>query len=489
MISPGMFSYFKSDSIAGVVVFLVALPLCLGIAVACGVPPISGLVAGIIGGLVVPLISRSNVSVSGPAAGLTSIVLVEVSKIGLNAFLTAVALAGVLQVALGLLRAGRFSTLVPSAVIKGMLAAIGATIILKQLPVGAGVATLADIPTGLNLGALVITTISLAILFGWGWTPLAKLKWLPPALIVVVLGAVLGVAFDTIPALALTPAQLVSVPTEGPAALLAALPRPDLSAISARETWVAALTIAVVASIETLLSIQAVDRIDPLRRKSPPDRELVAQGVANLTSGLAGGLPVTAVIVRSGANVAAGGRERWSSVFHAILLAVAVIALGPLLNRIPLACLAAVLIKVGFALCDPRLFRDQYRLGLDQMLPFGVTIAAILATDLLEGVIIGIIVGVIFVLRQNARDVVSMDQIDGAWLLTFQRDGTFVAKPAIQAAIDKVRDGDRVRIDCTGEYIDQDVKELLAAFQIEAGSRQIQLEVVGLDLSHVAVGH
>jgi MFS superfamily sulfate permease-like transporter len=279
------------------------------------------------------------------------------------------------------------------------------------------------------------------------------------------------------------------VPTEGPGALLAALPRPDLAAVTASETWIAALTIAIVASIETLLSIQAVDRIDPLRRKSPPDRELVAQGLANLTSGLAGGLPVTAVIVRSGANVAAGGRERWSSVFHAILLAVAVIALGPLLNRIPLACLAAVLIKVGFALCDPRLFRDQYRLGLDQMVPFGVTIAAILATDLLEGVIIGIIVGVIFVLRQNARDVVTMEKADGGWNLTFRRDGTFVAKPAIQAAIDQIQDGDRARIDCTGEYIDQDVKELLAAFQIEAASRQIQLEVVGLDLSHVAVGH
>lgn len=482
----GIFSYFKTDTIAGVVVFLVALPLCLGIAVACGVPPVSGLVAGIIGGIFVPLISRSHVSVSGPAAGLTSIVLVEVSRIGLGAFLTATALAGVLQVGLGVLRAGRFSALVPSAVVKGMLAAIGATIILKQLPVGAGVATLADVPTGLHHGALVITVVSLVVLFGWEYTPLSKAKWFPPALFVVVLGALLGVAFEGMPNLALTSAQLVSVPTEGPGALIAALPRPDFAALFASPTWVAAFTVAVVASIETLLSIQAVDRIDPLRRKSPPDRELLAQGVANVASGLVGGLPITAVIVRSGANVAAGGRERWSSMFHAVLLVVAVLALGPLLNRIPLACLAAVLIKVGFALCNPRLFRDQYRLGIDQMLPFGVTIAAILATDLLEGVIIGIIAGVIFVLRQNSRDVVRMEQVDGVWNLTFHRDGTFVAKPAIQSAIDRIGDGDRVRIDCTGEYIDPDVKELLAGFQIEATSRKILLEVVGVDLSQVS---
>ncbi|MBK7774179.1 MAG: SulP family inorganic anion transporter [Sandaracinaceae bacterium] len=471
---------------AGVVVFLVALPLCLGIAIACGVPPVSGLIAGIIGGAVVPLISRSHVSVSGPAAGLTSIVLVEVGRIGLGAFLTATALAGVFQVILGALRAGRFSTLVPSAVVKGMLAAIGATIILKQLPVGAGVEALADIPAGFHPGSLLITVVSLVILFGWERTPLARVKWLPSALIVVLLGAVLGVAFEGIPALAMTSAQLVSVPTEGAGALIAALPRPDLAALGASATWVAAVTVAVVASIETLLSIQAVDRIDTLRRKSPPDRELLAQGVANVASGLAGGLPVTAVIVRSGANVAAGGRERWSSIFHAVLLMVAVLALGPLLNRIPLACLAAVLIKVGFGLCNPRLFRAQYRLGIDQLLPFGVTIAAILATDLLEGVIIGIIAGVIFVLRQNARDVVRMEQVDGTWNLTFHRDGTFVAKPAIQSAIDQIGDGDRVRIDCTGEYIDPDVKELLAAFQVEAASRSIVVEVIGVDLTQVS---
>ncbi len=484
-----MFAYPRNDIVAGVVVFLVALPLCLGIAVACGVPPVSGLIAGIIGGLVVPWISRSPLSITGPAAGLTSIVLAEVAHIGLPAFLTAVSLAGALQIAFGALKAGRFSALVPSAVIKGMLAAIGATILLKQLPVAFGVVgKISQIPSQLHLGATIITAVSLVILFGWPKTPLQRIYWLPPALIVVALAVAMALAFQGIPALALEPKHFVSVPTGGIGALVAAMPRPDLAAVALPATWIAAITIAIVASIETLLSVQAVDRLDPLHRKSPTNRELFAQGSANLVSGMLGGLPVTAVIVRSGANVAAGGRERLSAIVHAILLAVSVIALGSVMNMIPLACLAAVLIKVGVGLCSPAMFRQQWALGMDQFLPFIITIAAVLYEDLLIGVAIGIVVGIFFVLRQNAKGALQITEDNGEHYVKFRRDGTFVAKPQLQEALDRVPDNGRVVVDATGEYVDHDMKELLAGFQLDAKRRGIHMEVRGLDLAGVGSG-
>lgn len=484
-----MFAYPRNDLVAGVVVFLVALPLCLGIAVASGVPPVSGLIAGIVGGLVVPWFSRSPLSITGPAAGLTSIVLAEVARVGMPAFFTAVAIAGALQIAFGALRAGGFSALVPGAVIKGMLAAIGATILLKQLPVAFGVVgKISDIPSQLHLGATIITVVSLIILFGWPKTPLQRIYWLPPALIVVALAVVLGLVFETIPALALGPKQFVSVPTGGIGELVAAVPRPDLTAVQHSGTWIAAITIALVASIETLLSVQAVDRLDPLHRKSPTNRELFAQGAANLTSGLLGGLPVTAVIVRSSANVAAGGRERLAAIVHALLLAISVVALGTVMNMIPLACLAAVLIKVGVGLLNPAMFRQQWALGVDQFVPFIVTIAAVLYEDLLIGVAIGIVVGVLFVLRQNARGTIRVSDDGGVQTVKFRRDGTFVAKPALQAALDNVPDNGRVVVDATGEYVDHDMKELIAGFLLDAKRRGIQMEVRGLELAGVGAG-
>lgn len=487
---PSMFSHPKEDVVAGVVVFLVALPLCLGIAIACGVPPVSGLIAGIVGGLVVPLISRSPLSVSGPAAGLTSIVLAEVAALGgIPPFLTAVLIAGGLQAAFGLLKAGRFAALVPSAVIKGMLAAIGITIIWKQLPVAVGAAGgLSDIPAQFDTGAAVIAAVSLAVLYGWKYTPLAKVKMLSPALVVVVLASVLA---DLLAGseLALSAAQFVDVPLGGVDALRAALPRPDFGAIGNPAVWVAGATIAVVASIETLLSVQAVDRLDPLRRHSPPDRELLAQGAANAVSGLLGGLPLTAVIVRSGANVAAGGRERLSALVHGVLLLVAVVFAGALLNRIPLACLAAVLIQVGLNLCKPALFTTQVRLGVTQLLPFAITIAAVLALDLLKGVIVGIVVGIAFVLYENAkRAVVAERDAQGVWRIKFRRDGTFVSKPGIVSALDEVDDGEQVVIDGSGEYIDHDVKEVLATFAQDAVHRRIRVEIVGIDMTHAHAG-
>lgn len=486
-----MFGYPRNDLVAGIVVFLVAVPLCLGIAVACGVPPVSGLIAGIAGGLVVPWISRSPLSVTGPAAGLTSIVLVEVQRLGgLEPFLAAVMAAGLLQFIFGILRTGRFSALVPSAVIKGMLAAIGITIILKQIPVAFGsTGGLGAIATQLAPGPLMLAVISLAILFGWKHTPLARLSWLSSALVVVVVTTVLAIVFAGIPGLALAPTHFVQVPLGSPRELFDALPRPAFEALLQPTTWVAGATLAIVASIETLLSLQAVDRMDPLGRRSPPDRELLAQGSANLVSGFFGGLPVTAVIVRSGANVAAGGRERMSALVHGLLLLVAVLFAGMMLNRIPLAALAAVLIQVGLKLCNPLLFRAQWKLGLNQFLPFAITITAILATDLLKGVIVGIVVGIFFVLRQNATNaVVESRDADGTRVLKFRRDGTFISKPALVGMLDHVKDGDRVIVDATGEFVDHDMKEVLVDFVNEAPGRGVLVSVRGLDLAGTTPG-
>ena len=484
-----MFSFPKEDTVAGIVVFLVALPLCLGIAIACGVPPVSGLVAGVVGGMVVPWISRSPLSVTGPAAGLTSIVLAETSKLGLNGFLMGVVIGGVLQFLMGVIRAGRFSAMVPSSVIKGMLAAIGITIVWRQLPVAFGAAGgVFDIPAQLHPGAALIAVLSLAMLYGWQYTPLAAYKLVSPALVVVVTASVVAELLRS-SGLGLADSHYVNVPLGGITALASALPRPDWGSAMNPAVWITGATIAVVASIETLLSVQAVDRLDPLKRHSPPDRELLAQGTANAVSGFLGGLPVTAVIVRSGANVAAGARERMSTLVHGTLLLVAVVFAGPLLNKIPMACLAAVLIQVGLNLCTPALCATQVRLGLTQVLPFAVTITAVLALDLLKGVIVGIVVGIGFVLYENSKRAVLAERDHaGVWQMRFRRDGTFVSKPGIVSTLDEVDDGDRVVIDGTGEYIDHDVKEVLATFVQDAKHRNINVTLVGIDMSHAQAG-
>ncbi len=491
MHSSSILSYPRQDVVAGTVVFLIALPLCLGIAIACGVSPLSGLVTGAIAGLITPLISRSPLSVTGPAAGLTSVVLVEIARLGgISPFLTAVAIAGVIQVLLGVFRLGRYSALVPASVIKGMLASIGITIVLKQIPVAVGSkASIMQAMQDIHGGALLITSISLLILYGWKKTPLAKLQFLPAALVVVVLGSFLARFFQGHPALAVEASEFVNVPLGGLGELWGALPRPDWAVVSSSAVWTSALTIALVASIETLLSVQAVDRLDPLRRHSPPDRELIAQGVTGVFSGLAGGLPVTSVIVRSGANVSAGGRERLSALVHGVWLLMAVLFLGPLLNQIPLACLAAILIQVGLNLCKPALFTEQKRLGVAQFAPFVVTIAAVLALDLLKGVIVGIVVGVVFVLHQYVRGaVVKKLEADGTVLIRFRRDATFLVKPAMMDLLDELDDGTRLVLDATDHYVDQDIKEALVAFLEDAHSRKIEVTLKAIHLAGVGAG-
>jgi MFS superfamily sulfate permease-like transporter len=489
--SSSFFAYPKQDLVAGTVVFLVALPLCLGIAVACGVPPVSGLIAGIAGGLVVPLVSRSPLSVTGPAAGLTSIVLMEVERLGgLKPFIAAVVIAGVIQIILGLVKAGRFAALVPSSAIKGMLAAIGITIVLKQIPVAVGATGgLKDIPAQFSTGPAVMAALSVAILLIWPKTPLKKITFLPAALVVVVLCTVMGIVLEGVPALALAAHHKVVVPTGGPSGLWAALLHPEPSAFLQSGVWVAGATLAIVASIETLLSLQAVDRLDPLRRNSPPDRELLAQGLANTASGLLGGLPVTAVIVRSGANVAAGGRERLSAFFHGLLLLGAVLAVAGLLNQIPLACLAAVLIVVGFNLAKPSLFISQAKLGRDQFIPFIFTIIAVLSLDLLRGVVLGVIVALIFTLYQNANGTIQqLKDPDGALRLRFRRDATFLTKPQLLRMLEAVPAGSTVVVQADGEYVDHDAKEALATFHQDAPRRNITMRIEGIDMSKAAAG-
>jgi MFS superfamily sulfate permease-like transporter len=387
-----MFRFPRQDAMAGVVVFLVAVPLCLGIAMASGVSPVSGLVAGVVGGVVVPLLSRSPLSVTGPAAGLTAVVLFETKALGgFERFLTATVVAGGLQILLGLLRTGRFASLVPHSVVRGMLAAIGIIIVWKQVPALVGAdGAVADTVSRFATGPAIIGLVSLVVLYGWGATPLARHAFVPPALVVVLVGAGLGTAFGSHAGLRLDPRQLVDVPLGGWHAMRDALPVPDASAFSDPLVWRVAITVALVASIETLLSLQAIDDLDPLRRSSPPDRELVAQGVANVASGWLGGLPVTAVIVRSGANLQAGGRERLSAFVHGLLLALAVLFAGQLLNLIPLACLAAVLVQVGLKLASPGLMVQVWREGWQRFVVFAGTMGSVLATDLLKGVVAGI---------------------------------------------------------------------------------------------------
>jgi len=387
-----MFGHPRSDCIAGVVVFLVAVPLCLGIALASGVPPVSGLVAGVVGGIVVPFLSRSPLSVTGPAAGLTAVVLFETKALGsFERLLTATMIAGCLQMALGFARTGRFAALVPDSVIRGMLAAIGIIIVWKQLPalVG-GDGAVSEMGSQFAAGAASIAAASLLVLYGWGATPLARHAFLPPALVVVAVSVALASAFAGSATLALSPKQMVDVPLGGWSALRDALPVPEMGAFGDPLVWRVAVTVALVASIETLLSLKAIDGLDPLQRVSPPNQELVAQGAANLASGWLGGLPVTAVIVRSGANLQAGGRERLSALVHGLLLLLAVLFAGRLLNLIPLACLAAVLVQVGLKLASPKLVLEEWSLGWIRFVPFAATIGAVLATDLLKGVVAGI---------------------------------------------------------------------------------------------------
>ncbi len=486
-------------------VFLVALPLCLGVALASGAPLLSGIVAGVVGGAVVGAVSGSPLMVSGPAAGLTAIVLTGIGQVGGFArFLPAVVLGGVLQLLLGAARAGVVAYYIPSSVIKGMLAAIGLTLILKQVPHAVGYnadyegdfsflepaggttfSAIGDALRHIQPGAVTAALLGLAILVLWPRTPLARVRLLPAPLAVVAVGVGLNELLRAVaPSLAIRTTHLVSLPSDGPAALLGQFARPDWSALGDARVWTLAVTIGIVASLESLLSLEATNKLDPWKREAPGNRELLAQGLGNVCSGLLGGLPVTGVIVRSSANVDAGARSRLSAIAHAGLIVVAVVALPALLNRIPLAALASVLLFTGYKLAQPALWRAAWRIGPQHFAPFAVTIIAILLTDLLVGIGIGLVVGVAFVLYDHLRrPVLQTVSPPGAVLTRYALPDhlTFLDKANIAATLEALPPSTRVEMDGRNtRRFDYDALEALLAFRATAQARGIDYRLVGV---------
>jgi MFS superfamily sulfate permease-like transporter len=503
-----LFSHASGDLAAGLVVFFVALPLCLGIALASGAPLFSGLIAGIVGGVVVGLVSKSHLSVSGPAAGLTAIVLGAVTELGaFELFLCAVLIAGVVQLALGFLKAGTIANYLPSNVIEGMLAGIGVIIILKQLPHAVGFDT--DIAGNFSFldtsggntftalaraldfftpGAVVVALAAILIMKVWEKVPaLKRLKVLPGPLVAVVCGVLLNEAFAAAgSSLALSREHLVNLPaSDGLSGFFAQFTLPSLGGFADPRVWTFGLTIAVVASIETLLCIEAVDTLDPHKRYTPPNHELKAQGVGNILNGLVGGLPITSVIVRSSANVNAGAQTKLSCVAHGVLLFVCAAAIPSLLNKIPLAVLAAILILTGYKLANPALLRRWWGHGWHQFVPFAVTVAGVVATDLLVGVMMGLVVSVAFILRENQRSAYFFRREryhEGDIIhIHLAQEVTFLNKAAIKLTLEHLPPQSYVIIDASETvYIDHDVMELIKEFSgVKAPERGIRLELVG----------
>ncbi|SOD82273.1 SulP family inorganic anion transporter [Spirosoma fluviale] len=507
-------SYLRHDFPAGLSVFLVALPLCLGIALASGAPLFSGLVAGVIGGIVVGLLSGSEISVSGPAAGLAVIVADAIAKIGsYEAFLVAVVLAGLIQLVLGLIKAGRFSSFFPDSVIKGMLVAIGIVIILKQIPhalgrdndyegefefqqLADGENTLSEIYRAIetaSTGAVIISVASLAFLITWertaGRSTRAFFKNFPAALVVVILGVALNEYFRVaIPDwyLGNTAHQhMVQIPTIAPGvSVLSIFDFPDFSVLTNPKIYGIAVTIALVASLETLLNLEASDRLDSAKRVSSTSQELIAQGVGNMLSGLIGGLPVTSVVVRTSANVYGGGRTRMSAILHGVFLVVAVFLGGPLLNYIPLSCLAAVLIMVGYKLAKPAIFKKTYQDGWSQFVPFIVTVAGIVFTDLLIGIALGSVVGIGYVLYTNFQSTFSFIRDGRKVTIDFQKDLYFLSKPQLKEALTSLQPGDDVLIDGTkAPFIDHDIYNMLLDYREIAAIQGIRYELKNVVLN------
>lgn len=487
----------KYDFPASIVVFLVALPLCLGIAMASGAPLFAGVLTGVIGGLVVASVSKSPLSVSGPAAGLTVIVLGAIEQLGAyETFLLAVVIAGLVQLILGILKAGIIGNYFPSAVILGMLAAIGITIILKQIPLafglstehafevdaGGGIASLQEtVFTHINWGTTLICFVSLVTLIYW--PKLKRVNKVPAPLVVVLLGIGLAAIFQG-SAMQLRTDHFVMIPIVNNFQEFTQLfIFPDFSQVVNKDVWIIALTIAIIASLETLLSIEAIDKMDPLKRVTPTNRELIAQGVGNMTSGFLGGLPLTSVIVRSSANTQAGGRTRQSAILHSLWLLVALLVIPSLINLIPLSCLAAILLHTGYKLANPALFKKMLRKGLDQFIPFFATIVAVVFTDLLMGVGIGIVVALFYIIRANMQNAfkIEIKEEHGAQkvTMTLAEEVSFLNKVPIQQKLYSLpKDTLAIRIDGRhSRFIDKDVIEVLRDFQTNAVSKGIDIEL------------
>lgn len=504
-----MISKVANDLTAGLVVFLVAVPLCLGIALASGAPLVSGLIAGIVGGLVVGVLSGSHTSVSGPAAGLTAVVLTQIEVLGsFEAFLAAVFVGGVIQVGLGLAKAGSLARFFPSSVIRGLLAAIGLILILKQIPHLFGIdsdpegemsflqpdnettfSELTHLLSDIYVPSALIGVVSLVLLVAWGRIRLLRNAPVPGPLAVVLFGVgansvLRGWGSDW----AVGAGHLVSVPVaESVPEILGFIRMADFSQIFNPALYVAAVTIAIVASLETLLNLEAVDKLDQKKRHSPASRELVAQGVGNMTCGLLGGLPVTSVIVRSSVNISSGVETKLSTIFHGVLLVVSAFLLPNWLNMIPLSCLAAILIVTGFKLAAPKLIASMWAAGYAQFIPFAVTVFTIVFTDLLQGVLIGLAIAAGFILWSNLRRPVHRiveKHLSGEVVRIRLADQvSFLNRAALSQVLDSIPGGSNVLVDATGtEYFDTDVLDLIRDYeQDKAPARGIQLSLVGFN--------
>ncbi|HYG18686.1 MAG TPA: SulP family inorganic anion transporter [Ohtaekwangia sp.] len=497
------FGNLQYDLPASVVVFLVALPLCLGIALASGAPLLSGVIAGVVGGIVIGTLSGSNLSVSGPAAGLTAIVITAIADLGsYEVFLCAVVMAGFLQFMLGVFKAGTIGHFFPVSVIRGMLAAIGLILILKQIPHAMGYDkdfegdenfvqadgenTFTEIFNAFNFitpGALVIAIVAIVILIFWESSFIKKIKalrFVPGPLIAVLAGIFLNMLFKVAaPALNVPAEHLVALPVANNfQEFLGLFTFPDTGNFANPKVYLVAVTIALVASLESLLSIEAADKLDDFKRITPLNRELRAQGIGNFFSGLIGGLPITAVIVRTSANINAGARTKLSTVLHGLMLLTTVMFIPNLLNTIPLAALAGILILTGFKLTKPLIYREMFRKGWAQFIPFVVTVVAILLTNLLIGIFIGIITGLVFVLKSNFHQAITLVRQGDSYLLRLNKDVSFLNKALLRRTFERIPDGAYLIIDGGySQFIDADIIDTLEDFVLNAPSRNIRVEV------------
>ena len=498
--------FLKTDILAGVVVFLVALPLCLGIALASGAPLFAGIISGVIGGIVVGVLSKSELSVSGPAAGLTAILLAAIGTLGsYETFLLAVVLAGAIQILLSLVKAGTISNYFPSNVIEGMLTAIGIIIILKQLPHAIGYdadnegdfffienktghntfTAIIDAINYSHLGAIIVTLTSLAILIAFNKVELLRrIKVVPGALVAVIVGVTINEIFKASGSnLVISQEHLVNLPVpKSFGDFFGQFSMPNFAAIGNVEVWITGLTIAVVASIETLLCIEASDKLDPLKRYTNSNWELLAQGTGNILSGMIGGIPMTSVIVRTSANINSGGRTKIATITHGILLAIAVLSIPSILNKIPLACLAAILLMIGYKLASPAVFIHMWKSGKYQVIPFIVTVVAVVFTDLLEGVAIGLVVSIFFILRANLKLAYffKKEEYKDGEVITIKlaQEVSFLNKAAIKQTLNHLPENSKVTIDATDTfYIDHDVVQLIRDF-LTIGSKDKGVQVM-----------
>jgi len=503
-----MFKHIKSDIPASIVVFFVALPLCLGIALASGAPLFSGLIAGIVGGIFVGALSGSKIGVSGPAAGLAAIVLTAIGALGgYENFLVAVVLGGIIQIIFGILKAGVIGYYFPSSVIKGMLTGIGIIIILKQIPHFFGYDpdpegdwaffqvdgenTFSEIFNTINNispGATLVAVIGMAILLLWDKVLSKKGKifqLVQGPLVAVAVGIIFFIVTQNSEVLAISSEHLVSVPVPKDAAsFIGQFSFPNFSAITNPQVWVTAFTIALVASLETLLCVEATDKLDPHKNVTPTNRELLAQGAGNIVSGLIGGLPITQVIVRSSANIQSNGRTKLSAIIHGFLLLISVILIPTLLNMIPLSVLAAILFIVGYKLAKPALFVKMYQLGWKQSVPFFVTVFGIVFTDLLIGISLGLAVGIVVILLksyQNSHFLHIEDNSNGKHKIkmSLAEEVTFFNKGAILKELDNLPRDTYLELDILKtRYLDYDIVEILEDFRLKASERNIDIKLI-----------